>query len=219
MVQIDVYPQSSFGTSVTGTCCNNGVEQLVYFSNTTGFPQAGLKTGSGAGMSTAGLYHYTTQITDSSTTWEVAQFGAATDGSTPGSSTAGVINNFGGREQMAFFTTWATDWSPTSNFLQHGYITWMTRGLYAGFRRVNINAQIDDMMLNTPIYGNANGDRYRVVTADMDTIKSWIPSLNSKMNPGSFFKPEIGYNGNGNFIQIDPSGQNTQCTAHPIYTG
>ncbi|KAF2132401.1 hypothetical protein P153DRAFT_364804 [Dothidotthia symphoricarpi CBS 119687] len=215
MVQLDVYPQAAYGTSVIGSCCDSGVEQLISFSNTTAFAQAGLKTG--AGMSTQGLYHYATEITDPSTTWEVAQFAANSQYSSP--STAGVINNFSGREQMVFFTSWATDWSPTSNFLQHAFITWMTRGLYAGYRRVNLNAQIDDMMLSTPIYNDANGTRYRVTPGDMSTIRDWVPTINAKMNPGSFFKPEAGYNGDGNLIEVDPSSSKPECDPHPIFTG
>ncbi|KAL5117037.1 hypothetical protein ACEQ8H_004996 [Pleosporales sp. CAS-2024a] len=215
MVQIDVYPQAAFGTTATGSCCGTNVEQLISFSNTTGFPTAGLRTG--AGMSTLGLYHYVTSITDASTTWEVAQFAPNSQFSSP--STAAVINKFGAREQMAFFTTWATDWSPTSNFLQHAYITWMTRGLYAGYRRVYINTQIDDMMLSTPIYGDANSTRYRVVPEDMNTIRDWIPSVLKKMNPGSSYRPEIGYNGDGNLVQIDPASNNPLCNPHPVYVG
>lgn len=30
---------------------------------------------------------------------------------------------------MVWFMSWATDWSQTSNYLQHAYIHWMTRGL------------------------------------------------------------------------------------------
>lgn len=213
MVQIDVYPQSAFGTTTTGGCCGQDVEQLVSFTNTTGFTQAGLKTG--AGMSTKNMWHYITQITDPTTTWEIAQFAANNEVQTK--STAGVINNFNGREQMVWFTSWATDWSPTSNYLQHAGITWMTRGLYAGFRRVGINAQIDDMMLGTPTYGT--GVEYRVTTADMSTIRDWVPSLNAKLNPGSVFKPEIGYNGNGNIITADNNWTNDDCFPHPIYTG
>jgi hypothetical protein len=215
MVQIDVYPQYAFGTTAIGSCCNDGVEQLISFSNTTSFAQAGLRTG--AGMSTLGLYHYVTEITDPTTTWEIAQFAA--NSQVGRTSTAAVINNFNGREQMAFFITWATAWSPTSNYLQHAYITWMTRGLYAGFRRVGVNAQIDDMMLGTPIYNDPAGAEYRLTPDDMTTIKNWVPTVNAKMNAGSTFRPEIGYNGNGNFIQVDRESSDPECTPHPIYTG
>jgi hypothetical protein len=42
---------------------------------------------------------------------------------------------------MVFFTSFATDWAPTSNYLQHAWIHWITRGLYTGYRRVNLNTQ------------------------------------------------------------------------------
>jgi hypothetical protein len=78
-------------------------------------------------MSTQGLWHYPAIINNASIAWEIAQFAPSGSFTTP--TTAAVINNIGGRQQMVWFTSWATDWSPTSNFLQHTYINWMTRGL------------------------------------------------------------------------------------------
>jgi len=215
MVQYDVYPQPAFGTTVLGSCCDSGVEQTVSFTNTSSFTQAGFKTG--AGMTTQGLFHYVAQVTDASTTWEIAQFAANSQYGSP--STAAVINDFAGREQMVFFISWATDWSATSNFLQHAYITWMTRGLYAGFRRVNLNTQVDDVLLGTEIYyPGAGTNSYRIDTADMNVIKAWVPQIQAKMNPGSWYRPEMGYNGNGNIIAVDPEDLLGVCQGGPIYT-
>lgn len=86
-----------------------------------------LTTNSGATLSTLGIWHYPAIITDSSTTWEIAQFGPG--GSFASTTTAAVINQFGKRQQMGWFTSFATDWSTTSNFIQHSYIHWVTRGL------------------------------------------------------------------------------------------
>lgn len=58
---------------------------------------------------------------------EVAQFSPA--GAFTTKTTAAVINNFGRRQQMVWFTSWATDWAPASNLLQHAFIHWLTRGL------------------------------------------------------------------------------------------
>jgi hypothetical protein len=80
-------------------------------------------------MSTQGLWHYPATITNATIATEVAQFAPSSDNTFTTTSTAAVINNFGGRQQMVWFSSWATDWSPTSNFLQHAYIHWMTRGL------------------------------------------------------------------------------------------
>ncbi|ETN38636.1 uncharacterized protein HMPREF1541_06673 [Cyphellophora europaea CBS 101466] len=211
MVQYDVYPGPLFGASALGGCCNTGVEQLLSFTNTNAFPQAGIKLN--AGVSTAGLYHYPATITDASTTTEIAAFAAAAGFQ---KSTAAVINNFSGRQQMVFFIGWATDWSSTSNFLQHAYITWLTRGLYTGYRRVNLNTQIDDMMLSTGLY-RPQGQEYRTVPNDMRDVAAWVPTIQGKMNTGSFYLPEIGHNGNGNIeaAQNTASGQ-TVCTPFSI---
>ena len=80
-------------------------------------------------MSTLGLWHYPATISNASIAVEFAQFGNTSATGFPTTSTAGVINNIGGRQQMAFFTSFATDWSPTSNFLQHAWINWITRGV------------------------------------------------------------------------------------------
>lgn len=98
---------------------------------------------------------------------------------------------------MAFFISFDTTWSPTSNFLQHAWITWLTRGLYAGYRRVNLNTQIDDMFLESDIY-LPNGTTFRIRPEDLDGIAAWIPEVNAKLNPGSEYFPEVGHNGNGN---------------------
>jgi hypothetical protein len=82
-----------------------------------------------AGVSTQGIWHYPATITNSTLAIEIAQFAASTDSEFTGTSTAAVINNFGNRQQMVFFIGWATDWSESSNFMQHSFIHWLTRGL------------------------------------------------------------------------------------------
>jgi hypothetical protein len=138
MVRLDVYPGPQFGTTTTiaGTgCCGTGVEQLVSFTNLTGFSSANLVLG--ATMTTQSMYHYPATITDTTgSTWQVAQFAPDSAGQFTGSTTAAVINNWSGRKQMVFFTSWATDWSPTSNFLQHAY---MYVVLYLASAIANIN--------------------------------------------------------------------------------
>ncbi|KAL1968306.1 hypothetical protein VTN77DRAFT_2141 [Rasamsonia byssochlamydoides] len=213
MVQYDVYPGPDYGTSVIGDgCCATGVEQEIYFTDTSDFPTSGLRTY--AGVSTEGLWHYPATITDTNTTKEIAQF--APNANFSSNSTAAVINNFNGRQQMAIFTSFDTTWSATSNYLQHAWITWLTRGLYAGYRRVNLNTQIDDMFLESDIY-LPNGTTFRIRPEDLDGIKAWIPEINSKMNPGSEYFPEVGYNGNGNIeAAADTDAGYTLCNGGGI---
>ncbi|OXV06008.1 hypothetical protein Egran_06224, partial [Elaphomyces granulatus] len=178
MVRYDVYPGPLYGTAAVSTgigvgCCGSGVEQNLYFTDTSSFPTAGLKMQTGAGVSTIGLWHYPASITNTTTTKEIAQFAANSQFNS--TTTAGVINNFGGREQMVFFTSMDTKWSSTSTFIQHAWVHWLTRGLYAGYRRVNINTQIDDMFLPSEIY--LANTTFRISTADLDGISAWIPQI------------------------------------------
>lgn len=211
MVQYDVYPGPLFGSTALGGCCGAGIEQYISFTNTVA--QSGLRTGQD--MSTLGLYHYPASVSDTATTREIARFATSSNGVTGG--TAAVINNFSGREQMVFFISWATDFSATSNYLQHEYITWMTRGLYSGFRRVYLNTQIDDMFLSTGLYRPINQE-YRVVPADMQDVANWVPTIQAKLNPGSFYLPEVGHNGNGNieYATYNVSGGEARCAPGSI---
>lgn len=212
MVQYDVYPTTDFGTLALGGCCDTGVEQLMSFTSTTAFTQAGFK--SNATVSTAGLWHYPASITNTTIATEIAQF--APGGTFTTASTAAVINNIGGRQQMVFFIGWATDWSPTSAFLQHAWITYITRGLYSGYRRVNLNTQIDDMFLESDIYYPAN-KTFRIRTGDLAQHVTWTAAINKKMNTGSSYFMEVGHNGNGNIEYASNTATGaTACQEGPI---
>lgn len=120
--------------------------------------------------------------------WEVAKF------STVGS--AAVINRIGDRQQMVWFMPFALDWAATSNILQHSWITWITRGLFVGFRRIYFSTQVDDMFLETSVY-RPQGQSYRAKPDDLSFHVSWQAALNAKMPQGSEYFIEIGHNGNG----------------------
>ena len=96
MVQYDVYPGPAFGATAGDGCCETGVEQLISFSDIKDFPTSGLKLG--AGVSTSGLAHYPATISNAATTKEIAQFAA--NEQFLDVSTAAVINNFDGRQQV-----------------------------------------------------------------------------------------------------------------------
>jgi hypothetical protein len=201
LVRLDVYPDGDFGctTTVTSQGCCDTAEQLLSFTDVSAFPTAGLNVG--ATMSTVGLWHYPATITDPTTTVEIAAFAPATGGDASDSqftttSTAAVINTFGTRQQLVWFTSWATDWAATSNFIMHAHIHWMTRGLYVGFRRVYFQPQVDDMHLATYLY-IPDGGRFRARPSDMAAHVAWQADLNSRLPAGSSFTVEIGHNGNG----------------------
>ncbi|KAF4633369.1 hypothetical protein G7Y89_g4760 [Cudoniella acicularis] len=137
MVRLDVLPSAATGTMVIGACCGATQEQLIAINDTSAFPTAGLVQG--ATMSMLGLYHYPGVIADSSIATAFATFANTTG--FPSTTVAAVINTFPGRKQMVFFMPPATDWSMTTVVLQHAWIHWATRGLYAGYRRMMLNTQ------------------------------------------------------------------------------
>ncbi|KAF3762059.1 hypothetical protein M406DRAFT_104348 [Cryphonectria parasitica EP155] len=208
MVRLDSFPTTDMGvtTAISGAgCCATGVEQYVRISDATAFATANLKTGVNA--STAGLYHYPATITNSSIATQFATFDAAGDYTT--TTTAAVINNIGGRQQMVWFMSWATDWSQTSNYLQHAYIHWITRGLFVGKRKVYLNTQVDDMHLETDMY-YPNGTTFRIRPSDLDYLAAWQTNINTRLPSGSAYFVEIGHNGNGdidNATDTDTDGK------------
>jgi hypothetical protein len=221
MVRIDVYPGPAFDVvpTIAGAgCCGAGVEQLLSFTNTSGFPSANLVKG--ATISTQGIWHYPATITNPNTTWEVAGLAPSSDGYFSGSSSAAVIHQDGNRQEMVWFSSWATNWALTSNYLQHAYIAWMTRGLTIGYRRIHLSTQVDDVMLNTALYQPSDA-LFRLRAADLQAIKDWMPQLNSRLPAGSNYFMELGYNGNGNIVAGITFENTTTCKPDPaiIYTG
>ncbi|PBP26132.1 hypothetical protein BUE80_DR002990 [Diplocarpon rosae] len=196
LVRLDVYPDPDYGvtTTIDGQgCCDSGVEQLISFTDTSAFPTANLKTG--ATSTTQSQWHYPATITNATLATQIAQFAAAGAWTNP--STAAVINNFGDRQQMVWFTSWGTDWSVTSNFLQHAHIHWITRGLFLGQRRINFLAQVDDVHLTTDVY-QSSPEIFRIRPTDLDAHATWQADLNTRLPAGSSFFIELAHNGNGN---------------------
>jgi len=194
MTQLNIYPGPLFGAAaVNGGCCNAGIEQMISLTDVSSFSTAGLKTN--AGLSTQGLYHYPATITNSTTTKQIAAFAPSSDGAY-NTSVAGVINTFGARQQMVYFTSFDTIWSETSNFFQHSWIHWMTRGTFVGRRKVLFNTQIDDVHLITDIYA-PNGSEFRVRYQDLAAHITWMQNINKRLPLGSNYIIELGHNGNG----------------------
>ncbi|KAH7121446.1 hypothetical protein EDB81DRAFT_229376 [Dactylonectria macrodidyma] len=197
MVRINDYPGISSGTlPVAGGCCEAGVSQSVFFSDTSAFSTANIKAD--AEVPTTGLYHVPASITDSSTTKAVAKFGTATGFSSE--SVAAVINNFNGREQFVWFMSWAPSWSLTSAYLEHGHIHWMTRGLFLGKRKIHLGAQIDDVQLSTEPYYPPGLGEMRINIADLQAHIDWQNQLAERLPAGSEFWLELAHNGNGDIM-------------------
>lgn len=151
MARLDVFPTTQFGAEVREPGGSSAAGQLWSFTNMTGFESSGIKEGGTVAMD--GLYYYGADVTDAATTYPIAKLHSGPTFTSD--ATAAVINAFphanGTREQMVFFTSFAAGWSQASNFIQHSWISWMTRGLYLGQRRAYLGTHIDDVLLTTTI--------------------------------------------------------------------
>ncbi|KXS12096.1 hypothetical protein M427DRAFT_34999, partial [Gonapodya prolifera JEL478] len=86
--------------------------------------------------------------------------------------------------------------SPTSLLLNHVWIAWGTRGVFQGNRRVVLQCQVDDVLLGTENYFDAN-KIFRIRAEDLQQIYAWQDDLNTRLPAGSAFKLEFAFNGNG----------------------
>ncbi|KAF2753661.1 hypothetical protein EJ05DRAFT_514619 [Pseudovirgaria hyperparasitica] len=214
MVRWDVVPTAEFGMAEARSgCCNLGTEQLVSITDTTFFPTAGYKTG--AGITTEQLWHTPGTIANSSIATEVAQFASA--GTFKTSTTAAVVNKIGNREQLVWFMPFEAAWSVTSHILMHSWVHFLTRGIYTGFRRVNLGTQVDDVHLVTGLY-SPKGSTFRLRAQDLEIHKTWLPTIISKMNPGSNFYIELAHNGNGNVANASSLNSRTCSPGAITYT-
>ncbi|KAF1812708.1 hypothetical protein P152DRAFT_396947 [Eremomyces bilateralis CBS 781.70] len=207
MTRLDAYPVEEFGVTDAHTgdgCCEDTVEQLLTVTDFTGFEGVNFKKG--ATVSTKGLWHYPSRIIDPSIAREIARF--APSGIFKEQTTAAIINNINGREQIVFFTAWATDALVTSAYLDHVWVQWATRGLYTGIRRLNFGTQVDDVFLQTTLF-QPNTVNFRLRPADLEAHVAWTRQIQGKMPRGSEYFIELGHNGNGaieNGIKNDPAG-------------
>lgn len=115
MIHLDGYPGNFEGTALAlgpVGCCSSE-DQSVYLVDSTLAPFESL--------STIGLWHYPSTITDFTTTTPFLEFGTNSEFSSP--TVAGVIQNFSGREQMVFFIAGGS-WSATSNYLGNVWFRW-----------------------------------------------------------------------------------------------
>ena len=91
-----------------------------------------------------GLWHYPATITDATgSTIPFLTLGGNADFAA--GAIVGVINNFTGREQMVFHTSFGT-WSAVSQYLDHAWIHWGLRGMFSGYRRVLLGTQSELLM-------------------------------------------------------------------------
>jgi len=112
-----------------------------------------------------------------------------------------------GREVMRFFFGLGT-WSQSSTMVNHLWLTWGTRALFNGFRRVYFTPHIDDVFLGTELVNpkkksTTGGETFRTTPTDFQKIAKFQKDVLNDMPKGSFYRVELAYNGNGILISGD----------------
>ena len=150
------------------------------------------------------IYHTRVKILNSKTTKPFLYYA---DNGKKGAVAATVAKYSNGREVMSFFFGLGS-WHQSSVIINHLWLTWGTRNLYNGFRRVYFTPHIDDVLLSTNLVNPKKGTTYggntvRTSQYDFEKIVQFQKDILKDMPEGSFFRSELAFNGNGILSSAD----------------
>ncbi len=80
--------------------------------------------------------------------------------------------------------------------LSHGVVSWVTRGLFLGYRRVFIGAQVDDVFLDNDLWNEPETHTYRMTDKDLDAAAKWQKKARKRLRSEDFML-DMAYNGLG----------------------
>ncbi|KNC87247.1 hypothetical protein SARC_00633 [Sphaeroforma arctica JP610] len=86
--------------------------------------------------------------------------------------------------------------------LAHMWYPWVVRGLFLGERKVVLDCQVDDALLDTKIYDttgtqNSSTEKYRMTEIDLKAHRDFQRNLNIALPSGSNFTLQMAFNGVG----------------------
>jgi hypothetical protein len=97
-----------------------------------------------------------------------------------------------GRENLALTCDGAAYLQHTVT-LSYGLLSWATRGLFVGYRRIYASAQVDDLFIEDDLY---TGGIFRMNGTDMERTASWQSAF--RANPlAANFRLDLAFNGEG----------------------
>ncbi|OUM65893.1 hypothetical protein PIROE2DRAFT_7054 [Piromyces sp. E2] len=152
-----------------------------------------------APLNVNGIYHTRVKIVDTAITTPFLYY---SDHGKKGPVAATITKYSNGREKMSFFFGLGS-WSQTSIIINHLWLTWGTRSLFNGFRRVYFTPHIDDVFLGTELINSKTDEVYRTTPSDYEKIAKFQKEVLKIMPEGSFYRVELAFNGNGILIYAD----------------
>jgi len=211
IVALDDTPSTEFGTAIFDpnvwgvsstqdmTVANNDIAKSI-------FKEAGVK--SSASINTRGLYHVPSKISNDKIATPIINLQPNEDVKSESVVAVYIKNTYG--ERLSFYISFG-EWSINSVMLNHLWISWITRSLYAGERRVTFTPHIDDVFISTGLLNYETNElesadnAYRSTVEDFEILKKWQDSIVDKLPEGSFIRCELAFNGNGILSTINPT--------------
>jgi hypothetical protein len=211
IVALDDGPDEEYGTEIADSKFwgIESVQQMKIADNDMAraiFKEAGIKET--AEIDTTSLYHVPVKII-SKDAIPIMTFQPNSEFKKESVAVAYYKDKYG-CERLSFFIGFG-DWSLNSVMLNHLWISWITRSLYAGERHVTFTPHIDDVFLSTGRINYETGElegsknAYRSTVEDFEDLKKWQDSIVDELPEGSFIRCEVAFNGNGIVSTIDPS--------------
>src|SRR5688572_17142457 len=109
-----------------------------------------------------------------------------------GNALAAVRRYPDGRENLAL-TFDGNEHLTHSLVLSYGLVSWVTRGVFLGHRRIYLSAQIDDILLSSDLF---TGGEYRMTSRDLEAFAAW--QVRRMMQPTTrSLMMQFGFNGDG----------------------
>lgn len=106
-----------------------------------------------------------------------------------------------GRHHLEFYLD-SADWATFPTILGTAWLNWVTNGVFAGVRRIEFNAHMDDIFMSTGTFNPDTGKedesepmKYRIVPDDLEKTLAWQDNLNAHLTPGSNVTLTFPYNG------------------------
>jgi len=218
VVALNVFPQSSQGVVMIGSGGKSSSNNNVYMESafTTAFSEHidGVVPNSLFELPGATSFYYAVNPGYNGVPFLRATAANSSVTASNDDIVAALITNTDGTEELQFYVSINGN-SYTGPCLSHVWISWMTRGLYIGWRRVYFNPQIDDLLLATEQY--VTGDPIRMSGADMKLTAEYYENVLAPTLPtGSYVTLTFGINGWG---QLNVTAFNDKADAYGIVPG
>eukprot|EP01097_Dermamoeba_algensis_P000585 TRINITY_DN1200_c0_g2_i4.p1 TRINITY_DN1200_c0_g2~~TRINITY_DN1200_c0_g2_i4.p1 ORF type:complete len:558 (+),score=158.38 TRINITY_DN1200_c0_g2_i4:1099-2772(+) len=168
-------------------------------------------------MTQSGQYFVQVRSTSNSTVTPVLRYvTSSTDAASSDKPIAAAIFKSAFGSELHFFFD-SSEYTTAGNLFGDLWATWLTRGVYFGFRRTFLSPHVDDLMIGTRLWDvskRAQGTvSYRATASNIDQLQTFQSSFPSSYGPGSL-KVLFAING----IGLYQDGTTTLVPSDPLRT-